>query len=100
MKKIDDSKEIYEEELLSLYNDKENVDQTTGELYSHVIEDYNTNNIVKSPIIKASPIADFPEKYFKDFINVILSDEINNINEKMTKDIDERLLKFIFERSS
>ncbi|PKK80816.1 hypothetical protein RhiirC2_723487 [Rhizophagus irregularis] len=99
MKKIDDSRRVYEEELLSLYNNQENIDKTTGELHTHVVEGYNKkfiNNIEKSPIIKNSPIANYPEKYFKDFINVILSDKVSS-GEK-DGNLDEKLLKFIFER--
>ncbi|RIA84473.1 hypothetical protein C1645_742305 [Glomus cerebriforme] len=99
MKKIDDSRRVYEEELLSLYNNQDNIDKTTGELHIHVVEGYNKkfiNNIEKSPIIKNSPIANYPEKYFKDFINVILSDEVSS-GEK-DGNLDEKLLKFIFER--
>ncbi|CAI2169727.1 10559_t:CDS:2 [Funneliformis geosporum] len=68
---------------------------------NETLQNYNKkfiSNIEKSPIIKNSPIANFPNKYFKDFINVILTNEANNINEKMEKGIEEKLLKFIFER--
>ena len=52
-----------------------NIDQTTGEFCAYVIRGYYKkfiNNVEKSPIIKNSPIANlYPEKYFKDFINII-----------------------------
>ncbi|GBC08609.1 hypothetical protein RclHR1_08250006 [Rhizophagus clarus] len=103
MKKIDDSRRVYEEELSSLYNDTDNVDKTTGKLYSYKIEEYNKKfikNIGESPMIKNSPIVNYPEKYFKDFINVILSDEVSSSSEVGEKDrkSDEELLKLIFER--
>jgi hypothetical protein len=105
MKKIDDSKRIYEEELSSLYNDTEtdNIDKTTGKLYTYKIEEYNKKfikNIGESPIIKNSPIVNYPDKYFKDFINVILSNEVSSSGEVGEKDrkSDEELLKLIFER--
>jgi hypothetical protein len=105
MKKIDDSRRIYEEELLSLYNDTDNIDKiTTSSSYSYNIEEYNKKFIknIGETIIKNSPIANYPEKYFKDFINVILSNEVTSssnseVGEKDRKS-DEELLKLIFER--
>ncbi|CAB4391094.1 unnamed protein product [Rhizophagus irregularis] len=103
MKKIDDSRRVYEEELSSLFNDADNVDKTTGKLYSYKIEEYNKKfikNIGEIPIIKNSPIVNYPEKYFKDFVNVILSNEVSSSSEVGEKDrkSDEELLKLIFER--
>ncbi|CAB4467000.1 unnamed protein product [Rhizophagus irregularis] len=103
MKKINDSRRVYEEELSLLFNDADNVDKKTGKLYSYKIEEYNKKfikNIGEIPIIKNSPIVNYPEKYFKDFINIILSNEASSSSEVGEKDrkSDEELLKLIFER--
>ncbi|POG75640.1 hypothetical protein GLOIN_2v1475340 [Rhizophagus irregularis DAOM 181602=DAOM 197198] len=89
MKKIDDSRRVYEEELSSLFNDADNVDKTTGKLYSYKIEEYNKKfikNIGEIPIIKNSPIVNYPENYFKDFFNFILSNEVSSSSEVLEKD--------------
>jgi len=81
MDKIDDYKRMYEEELLSLYSEPAGtIDKDTGELYAYIVQDNDERfikNIENIPIIRDSLIANYPELYFKDFINVILSNEVS-----------------------